>query len=218
MLGGEAARVEQELHVALIARDLAHMPRAHEVRARVADLRDVRGLVVHEDRGERRAHVLAPGDVRCLPHLAVRLRGGLLHQLVARPGIATLGHRSQEGLDDERARHLARLVTAHAVGDRQKHAALSDLEARDSGIDEEAAAREICDDEGVFVRRSHESDVGLSVHREMDRHEAHGDRARPAMRASTLGSCSISDVRRAQRASPYSVPALTPRGATMRHA
>ena len=74
-------------------------------------------------------------------------------------------HRARERLDDERARDLAGLGAAHAVGDGQEHAALAHVEAGMRHALEERAAREVGDDERVLVLLAHLADVGLSRQR-----------------------------------------------------
>src|SRR5258708_20138562 len=76
---GQLDRLDQALHQRLILRDLVGLAAANQVRAAVADLREIEVIVEEACRGRRRAHA---ADLRVCLRVGVYARVGDLDRLL----------------------------------------------------------------------------------------------------------------------------------------
>ena len=120
LLHGQPALVDQRLDEGVVVGDLAQRAAADQVGPGVADVHQPDPRAGEQQRGEGRAH---PIEVRVLldhrAQVVVRRRGRVPQrgdEVVDRPVLVQVRERG----DDHVARHLARRVPAHAVGQRQQ--------------------------------------------------------------------------------------------------
>ncbi len=146
------ACINERLDVALVFRDLADAAKANEVHARIAHTRDVRELGVHNDCHQRCAHSLFARVVRRTPHVEVRLFDRAANGLEDLALLAVASKVLTERLDDQSARDGASLRAAHSVGDREEHPAIPDRVGSDRVRGARLGARQVRDEERVFVR------------------------------------------------------------------
>ena len=172
---------------------------------------------MNEHGGECGSHVLPTWIVGCLPDLTTRLDGRLLQQCVRWFAALMARHRPAERLDHERARDLARLVPAHAVGDRQQHTAASNLEAGAALLFEQTASRQIRNDESVLVGAADQTDIRLSAHRQVHGHPSSWSKSRTTARRAAVGAewpdtYSVGDLQRQNSNAIWGCRGRTPTG------
>ena len=158
--------VDEQLHQALVAGDLAEPAIAQQVRARVADLGDVGLVTAHEQRRQRRGHPPAILAACRLEDLLVRAQDGGLELLVDRTlGRRAAGERGVERLEHQRARDLTGLRPTHAVRQGEQHAALEDVDRLlGAALLDLLPGREIADGERVFIIEARPPHIGHRGH------------------------------------------------------
>ncbi len=147
-LGRELAGLDHVSHQAVIARELLELALVQQIGARVADLRDEQAFPFEHAGGHGGSHALAPASVAAgADDLAVRFLDGGLQSLP----VGVLGRHFGQDVHGDFRCHLARGVTAHAVGDgeqrRAHHQAVLVVVAHAADVGSAAERRD-----GAFAR------------------------------------------------------------------
>ena len=121
LLRRDAARVDQALHERVVGRDLRERVVAVEVDARIADVRDDRVVVDHDERADGRSHAGELGlDVHGVDQLGRGIRDRVAQRALGRRGGLERAVEALEARDREARGDVAAGVPAHAVGDGEQ--------------------------------------------------------------------------------------------------
>jgi hypothetical protein len=163
---GEVAGFDQLVHQRLIFGDLLELAIAQQVAPAIAHLAQEQHFVDQHGRRGGGAHAAARSFfLRRLEDPPPSLFDGL-HE-PARQRVAVLGarapaHRLDEDIDGHLARDLAGGRAAHAVANREQHAALADLVFEALVARADLARRKVGDHEVVFVVLADLTDGGAT--------------------------------------------------------